>query len=261
MLGEPVILKRLKKLWRGITAMNYTDTTHYLFPVESKPGVVNVLPWLNETETTNAIANTDNVDKNVVPATGDALVNLSDYSTNPSAALLELQRDFAKFDSDKSESLSFEELTAASTESAAAKWALTRYRPLSQVASENHSADGIEQTEDIFARMQASRHVPIELSNQLFKDTIPSMLGVSKQDLKTSLDFTDSKAVSSLLEDSAAAEKKSGVGYLISGLVAGGGVYPAYKLLREDQPLGWRHRRCINGTDQRRPAWALQSAK
>jgi hypothetical protein len=88
MLGLPIILKRLKKLWCGITAMNYTDTTHYLFPVDSKPGVVNVLPWLNDAENTNAIADTDNIDKNVVPTSGDALVNLSDYSTNPSAALL-----------------------------------------------------------------------------------------------------------------------------------------------------------------------------
>jgi hypothetical protein len=237
MLGKPVILKRLKKnLWRGIKAMNYTDTTHYLFPVESKPGVVNVLPWLDEMATTNTSTGAENIDQNNAQTNSDALSNSGDYSKNPSAALMELQRDFVKFDSDKSESLSFEELTAASTESAAAKWALSRYRPLTQVASETSSGDGIESSEDIVARMQASRHVPIELSSQLFKDSIPSMLGVSKQDLKTSLDFTDSKAVSSLLEGSATSEKKSGTGYLVSGLVAGGAVYPLYKLCSKVNP-------------------------
>ena len=217
--------------------MNYTDTTHYLFPVESKPGVVNTLPWLDEVAQTNTVTNTENVNQNNVQSNGDALVNEIDFSNNPVAALTELQTNFTKYDTDKSESLSLEELTAASTESAAAKSAASRYRPLSQVASENYAEDGVDKTEDLIARQQAWRHVPLELGAQMFKDSIPSMMGISKQDLKTSLDFSDVKAVSTLLEGSASSERKSSWAYLATSSFCGALVYPAYKLLARIHPV------------------------
>ncbi len=216
--------------------MNFTDAPQSLFTGEIKPGVDYGIPWLDDASPDIA-TNTENVNQNDVQSNGDALADLTDYSVNPATSLMELQKNFTTYDTDQSQSLSFEELTAASTQSAAAKWALSKYRPLSQVATENGASGGIEQTEDFFARMQASRHVPIELGGQLFQDSIPSMLGISKQDLKTSLDFTDSKAISTLLEASAASEKKSGWGYLAASLVAGGLAYPFYKLCSKIHPV------------------------
>ncbi len=219
-----------RQLWRGLTAMNYTDTTHYLFPVESNPGVVNALPWLDEIANTNSVNGSENIAPDGGQTNDAALANSIDFSKAPALALKELHKNFDRFDTDKSASLSFEELTAASAESGAAQWALTHYRPLSEVCGESYSPEGIGSTEDFIARMQASRHVPIELSNQLFKDSIPTMLGISKQDLKTSLDLSDEKIATTILEGSAAAEKKSGGGYLASSLIAGASIYPIYKL-------------------------------
>lgn len=53
--------------------MNYTDTTHYLFPLESKPGVVNVLPWLDELHNTkDNNTNEKNADANDVQSEENA---------------------------------------------------------------------------------------------------------------------------------------------------------------------------------------------
>jgi|GEM_PF-5722158 len=216
--------------------MNFTDTTHYLFPHESKPGVENVLPWMDEVlnkvvTTPNVSAGGENLNQSQCPTESHIAIG-TDNSTAAVASLKSLQDNFDTYDTDKSGALDFKELNAISAEDPAAQWALSRYGALTKVAGDSYAkSTGLS---------RIGTYIPDGATPIEFKDTIASLGGISKLDLSNALEMSDSAKMQQLLEASKSKESRSANWNLALSIGSTLATYPLFKLASKRSPvLGW----------------------
>ena len=217
--------------------MNFTDTTHYLFPHEKKPGVENVLPWLDEALNKGiddkAVTNTNgNENLNTNSESWEERFNRADNSDFPAMAIHNLQQKFTTYDTDKSGTLDFKELDANAAADPAAQWALSRYTALSKLAGDGYLKPiGLE---------RIGTYIPDNATEIQFKDTVSSLAGISRQDLTNAMEMSNTLKMQQVLEMSRSHERKGATYSLVCAIGNALLTYPAYKGLAKRSPaLGW----------------------